>query len=1275
MKPRFENLKALCPDVDPRLVEEHLSRLNERYFERFCEDDIREHLEGLSRLCPEHPVDLHIRETGHHQVDFTVLGFDYLGVFSLMTGILAGMGFNISSGDVFTYRLRKETSGLPGLHRGRTQSRRKKDALSRRRIVNHFSGSWTREFRFKEWAAELEKRICAIFVLLEKQDSPSAEQARHQVNETVAKELDHFQPDPSPALSPVLIEVDNESGEYTRLKIVSEDTPAFLYSLTQAFSLHGISIEHIQIRTRKGQISDEIDVVDAKGGKIEDPDALSRIKLSVLLTKQFTYFLGQAPDRYSALLRFKNLVQDILDLPAPDRWLETLSDPHALRDLALLLGTSDFLWEDFIRLHYETLLPMLQPIVKGQRFSLPEETLTERLEETLRGAVDLEDKRDRLNAFKDREIFHIDLDHILNPGTDFRAVANRLTRLAEIVVRTATEFCCDHLVARYGRPRTAVHMEAEAAIFGLGKLGGAALGYASDIEFLLVYGDNGMTDGGEPIANSEFFNRLVQWTAQSIRAKREGIFQVDLRLRPHGSAGPLACSLESFCEYYGPGGPAHAYERLALVRMRAFGGSPALGARLERIRDEMIYGARSIDLQALRELREKQFHEKTEKGRQNAKFSPGGLVDLEYNVQILQVLHGNTHPRLKTPELHLALAALSDAGVLAPEETGQLLDAYAFLRLLINAMRMLRGSAQDLFLPPADSLESAHLARRMGYREARPLGPAQQLRIDYETHTAVIRAFAERYFGRTSLPGPVTGTVADLVLADSVPEELSRQILERVGFRNPRRAYTNLRGLAGKGSRRHTFAKLTLLAVDVLSQTPDPDMALNNWERFIHVRTSPEFHYNLLLSQPMRLEILLNIFAGSQFLSDTLVRYPGFLDWVILPENLHGIRKRADIEAELEGSLSRAESHEKWMNNLRRTWRREMLRIGARDMALGVPTQEVMLDLTTLAEALVRMALRKVLEEIREAGGIPEGVGNLQEHFCILAFGKLGGQELNYSSDIDLVGVFDASGGQAARGGSDPEALKELYAGVMERVGLDLSRHTEAGYAYRVDLRLRPHGQAGDLVPSFSGLMGYYRREASLWEIQAALKIRPIAGDPGLGERFLEEMRCILLERRDTEKIVRSIEGMRQASVTKIARSLGGGQDVKNGEGGIRDVEFLVQGLQLIHGPDRPELLTGNTLEALQALEEARLLPETVRAQLAEDYLLLRRVEHFLQILEGLQTHALPKDPAERKALARRLFGREGDETRLAEELEACMLRVRKAYTTHLLEITSEGLQ
>ena len=495
----------------------------------------------------------------------------------------------------------------------------------------------------------------------------------------------------------------------------------------------------------------------------------------------------------------------------------------------------------------------------------------------------------------------------------------------------------------------------------------------------------------------------------------------------------------------------------------------------------------------------------------------------------------------------------------------------------------------------------------------------------------------------------------------------------RVGFQNPRRAYTNLRSLAGTGPRRHTFAKIALLAADVLSQTPDPDMALNNWERYIHVRTSPEFHYNLLLSQPMRLEILLGIFAGSQFLADTLVRYPGFLDWVILPENLRGVRRITDIEDELHEFLSRRGNREQWLNHLRRLWRREILRIGTRDMALGVPIREVMLELSNLAEALVRMALHRVLEETREEGEIPGDLSDLGEHFCILAFGKLGGIELNYSSDIDLVGLFDVPRDWAGKGGPEARVLKELFSRVMEQVSLDLSRHTEAGYAYRVDLRLRPHGKAGDLVPSFPALVDYYLGEASLWEIQAALKMRPIAGNRALGGRFKERMKAILLERRDRGEIVGSIEAMRKAAASKAARSPAGGLDVKNGEGGIRDVEFLVQGLQLIHGPDRPELLLGNTLEALKALEEARVLPGEIRAQLEGDYLFLRRIEHFLQIFEDRQIHTLPRDRAERNALARRMFGREGDEARLAAELEACTERVRKAYTTHLLESRSEG--
>ncbi|UCG14475.1 MAG: glutamate-ammonia-ligase adenylyltransferase, partial [Deltaproteobacteria bacterium] len=566
MKPSVEEFKAACPEVDERLLHEHLTRLDDRYFGRFSREQLLFHLQGLSRLSSKNPVEVALDDDEDGRVSCTVLAFNYPGLFSIITGVLAGMGFNILSGDVFTYERSAEKPFRP--QRSRVRRRRFiRDALTRRRIVDHFAGVVQTSLTFSAWKAELRRRLADVVDLLEAGDSDSVAEAKHRVNEMVVKRLTQLEADSPPVLYPVQIEVDNDSGPSTRLKIVSQDTPAFLYSLTNALSLHGISIEHVRIRTIRGRVEDEIDLVDSLGNKIDHPDDLSRIKLSVLLTKQFTYFLGKAPDPYTALRRFEYLVEDILRLPEGGQWLNLLSNPTSLQDLARLLGTSDFLWEDFIRLHYETLLPMLEPHVEGRRFSEPVGTLPQRLNQALEGASALEDLRARLNEFKDREIYLIDLDHILNPGTDFQELATRLTCLAEQVVNMAAEIAYSHLVGRFGHPRTAVGLEARYALVGLGKLGGAALGYASDIEFLLVYSDNGSTDGPRSIANSEFFDKMVKSAAQIIQAKREGIFHVDLRLRPHGSSGPLASSLEGFCSYYSTGGAAHSYERLALVRL------------------------------------------------------------------------------------------------------------------------------------------------------------------------------------------------------------------------------------------------------------------------------------------------------------------------------------------------------------------------------------------------------------------------------------------------------------------------------------------------------------------------------------------------------------------------------------------------------------------------------------------------------------------------------------------------------------------------------------
>jgi glutamate-ammonia-ligase adenylyltransferase len=1263
MNPDIKTLKTIRSETDQRFLVEHLTRLGERYFKIFSEEDQQRHLASLSRLTSRHPVQVLLDRRKDGTVDCTVLAFDYPAEFSIITGILSGMGFDIVSGEVFTYE------GVPEkTHRLTRRSRKLREEaslLKRRKIIDHFSGTVDTPMSYEAWGAEMKARMEALIGLLERGDESSVSDAKHQVNEMVIDRLARLKKPSSHLLYPVEMEVDNAGGNFTRLKVVSQDTPAFLYALSNALSLHRLSIEHVKIRTIRSRIEDEIDLVDLQGKKIEDPDLLNRVKLSVLLTKQFTYFLGEAPDPFSALSRFEQLVDEVLSKPRQGQWLELLANPRGLQDLARLLGASEFLWEDFICLQYETLLPLLGPYVHGSQFAEPSGTVKTRIEEALKGASTLEEQGERLNAFKDREIFVIDLDQILSGRSDFQLFAERLTELAENVVAAAARLVYEDLAAQYGRPRSVAGLEAKYAVLGLGKLGGAALGYASDLELLFVFSDSGRTDGKRRLENAEFFDLLVKGVTRLIRAKREGIFHLDLRLRPYGNAGPLACSLESFCRYYGLDGAALSYERLALVRMRAIAGDLDLGKQLERLRDEMVYFQGKINLEELRELREKQFTEKTEGGKLNAKFSPGGLVDLEYSVQILQVRHGKDYPALRTPLVHKALNALGEADVLSPDEASRLTASYGFLRRLINSMRMLRGSARDLFLPAIGSDEFAHLARRMGYETARPLDPQEQLRIDFENHTAKVRMFIERYFGRESLPGTGAGSVADLILSDQIPMADGYRILRNAGIKNAIRAYANLRGLAGRGVRTETFAKLSLLAFDILSRKPDPDMALNNWERFIHSLGSPEFHYHLLLSQPMRLDILLSIFSGSQFLSDTLVRNPGFLDWTVIPEVLHRMRELRDMEEELRKAASTSSTHAEWLNKLRRLRRREILRIGTRDMYLKVGTRDVMTELSRLAEAFTKVVLEKAFERLEQLRGRGEDV---ESRFCILALGKLGGNELNYSSDIDLLGLWDDRGTEGEGRKWRENGLGVLYARVMEEVSADLSRHTEEGHAYRVDLRLRPFGREGELVSSFSGLEDYYRQKASLWEIQAALKMRPVAGNERLGYDLIGRIQPALLKTRSRATIVDSIEKMRAGAIKTSSMSLGATMDVKSGIGGLRDVEFLVQGLQLIHAPKHPSLLEGNTARALELFRQAGIIPEAVVSTLQKDYLFLRQVEHYLQILEDRQIHSIPRDREELNALGKRILGMESSADKFMEVLQVCLSNVRAAYVTYLIE-------
>lgn len=384
-------------------------------------------------------------------------------------------------------------------------------------------------------------------------------------------------------------------------------------------------------------------------------------------------------------------------------------------------------------------------------------------------------------------------------------------------------------------------------------------------------------------------------------------------------------------------------------------------------------------------------------------------------------------------------------------------------------------------------------------------------------------------------------------------------------------------------------------------------MALNNWEHFVYALPDPQAHFETLRSQPMRLEILLKIFSSSRFLSNTLAKNPDFFKWVTDPEKLRHIRDCQAHTSDLLQVREKYPNEQDWLNALRRYRRREFLRIGTRDIALPASLSEITRELSNLAETLIQTVLERSWEGLREAGKVtPSPWEAWEKHFCILAFGKLGGRELNYSSDIDLVGLCDDSI-TVLRNQTAQDIGKDPYVPAMESVRGYLSQYTEEGYIYRVDLRLRPYGIKGPLIPSLSNLLHYYKTSAALSEIQALLKMRPVAGNLQLGYQFLDQVSPLLSAQRDANAIVESVEKIRSIAL-KQKVCFQPVMDVKNGLGGLRDIEFMVQGLQLIHAKENPDILHGNTLKALGNLEEAGILDSQLAEQLKEDYSYIRRV-------------------------------------------------------------------
>ncbi len=705
----------------PAYLLKHLARLSPVYATTFSQDDIARHAALAARITPDRPVEVeaHPLDGGRWQV--TIVGYDYLGELSLICGLFFAYRLNILEGHVFTYR----PAGRTGQN-------------GRPKIVDVFVVAPTTE----TLPADCWERYAAdLTALLKRLEAGEATEAQGELARRLG-DLYRRSPSSAAALYPVDIEVDNTSSDrYTVLRIDTVDTLGFLYELTNALALTGVYIARVSIGTAGNHVHDVLHITDTQGRKITHPDKLRELRAATALTKHFTHLLPRSPNPETALLHFRQFLRQLFARPNWPDELVSLEQPRVLEALTRLLGGSDFLWTDFLRMQYANLFPVVRD-VDALSAAKSKTQLQAELSAALAAAPDDDARRKALNAFKDREMFRVDMRHIMGYTARFGQFSAELTDVAEVVVSEAYRLSREALLARHGEPHTPDGHPCPMVVCALGKCGGRELGFASDIELLFVYDGSGRTAGAESITTAEFYERLVQGVLRTIQAKREGVFEIDLRLRPYGRTGPLAVPLDSFRRYYAPDGPAWPYERQALVKLRPIAGDAGLGAQLVALRDALVYGGPPFDVAAMRGMRERQIRHLVTPGSINAKFSPGGLVDVEYLVQGLQILHGRDNPYLRLPNTGEAMAALADVGLIPARDFARLREAHIFLRRLINALRMVQGHAKDLTLPPADSDEFDFLARRLHYDD-----DPSRLREDLLHHMAAVQEIGARLLG------------------------------------------------------------------------------------------------------------------------------------------------------------------------------------------------------------------------------------------------------------------------------------------------------------------------------------------------------------------------------------------------------------------------------------------------------------------------------------------------------------------------------------------------
>lgn len=867
---------------------------------------------------------------------------------------------------------------------------------------------------------------------------------------------------------------------------------------------------------------------------------------------------------------------------------------------------------------------------------------TERLNRELANVHDETSLYQTLRQFRNIEMAKLSFCQSLNLAT-VEEIFVQLSQLAESLIIAARDWLYHQACAEMGTPMDEQGNPQQLYILGMGKLGGFELNFSSDIDLIFTYPSQGETsientNARRSVDNGKFFTRLGQRLISALdEFTADGfVYRTDMRLRPFGDSGALVLSFAAMEQYYQDQG--RDWERYAMIKGRVLDAQtkdPNV-SKLQKMLRPFVY-RRYIDfsvIQSLREMKGKIEREVRRRSlKDNIKLGAGGIREVEFIVQVFQLIRGGREINLQQHSLLRILPEITKLGLITEQQFYDLRESYIFLRHVENILQAINDQQTQTL--PADEIDQIRLVEAC--KKFTCLNENNQTIEKYysienwddfyrtlQQKQEKVRAIFTQLIGdEQNEPSPTDSQWQDFLESDfedieqtllenGVPENNIDEVLEKLAqFKDS--LNHRIIGTRGRDVLSHLMPTVfTLIFAQENYRTLLPRI-LNIIEK-ISSRTT---YLELLLENPRALQQVIELCAQSQLISEQLARHPILLDELLNTEALRHPLPFTQYPAELHQYLLRLppDDEEQLIDALRQFKQATLLKVAAADILGALPVMKVSDHLTYLAEAIIEVVINLAWKQVSSRFGVPEHLQNNEKGFLVIGYGKLGGIELGYKSDLDLVFLYDAVERQTT-GGKKVIDSNQFYLRLTQKIVSIFSINTSAGILYEADMRLRPSGDAGLIGCSLSAFAHYQLNEAWTWEKQALVRARPVFGESSLKTKFEYIRQQVLSTSRDIEQLKRDVVEMREKMFAHLSHSKDGEFNLKTDRGGITDIEFIAQYLMLANAPQNPQLTKwSDNVRIFDDMAETKIISQTDCDTLKQCYVDLRNTIHHLNLI------------------------------------------------------------